>query len=105
MDFISEIGYHRISHSPKTTERCGKRTTKALLMKVLVIGAAGQLGTELCRVFADCTVYRADRSGPDVRLDVRDAAAVHKMIAEELAPDLVINTAAAHNVPLCEEQP
>jgi dTDP-4-dehydrorhamnose reductase len=73
-------------------------------MKVLVIGSEGQLGTELRRVFADCEPETADIDGAAHPLDIRDDAAVQTLI-EALKPGLVINTAAAHNVPRCEENP
>ena len=73
-------------------------------MKVLVIGSAGQLGTDICNAFEDCELYRADIDGGDLTLDMCDAPKVQSLLAE-LKPDVVVNTAAAHNVPLCEEKP
>ncbi|MBN2309262.1 MAG: dTDP-4-dehydrorhamnose reductase [Candidatus Hydrogenedentes bacterium] len=74
-------------------------------MRVLVIGAAGQLGTEVCKVFADRELSRADLTDADLALDVTDRGAVQRLIAEHVRPNLVINTAAAHNVPKCEQDP
>ena len=74
-------------------------------MKVLVIGAEGQLGTEICRTFIDDDVYRADLDGDGLFLDVCDPATVTRVIREEIRPDVVVNTAAAHNVPDCEQRP
>lgn len=74
-------------------------------MRVLVIGAEGQLGTDLCREFADAELDKADLDGPGHRVDVRDAAQVHRLIVHEAKSDLVFNCAAAHNVPLCEKEP
>src|ERR1043166_8694369 len=71
-------------------------------MRVAVIGAQGQLGTDLC------AAYRA--AGGDVRelnrpgIDVADADSCRRAI-EESAPDLVINTAALHHVETCESDP
>lgn len=70
-------------------------------MKILIIGAEGQLGQDLCVVFADTEVHCAGRE----RLDIVDAAAAEALIVHEIKPDLVINTAAAHNVPVCEQDP
>jgi len=70
-------------------------------VKVLVIGAGGQLGTEVCSAFSDAEVHAVDID----TLDVRDGPRVHALIAQDLLPDLVINTAAAHNVPQCEREP
>lgn len=74
-------------------------------MKVLIIGAEGQLGVELCQAFSDTDLARADLDGPGIHLDLCDPAAVRRCVAQELRPALVVNAAAAHNVPFCEEHP
>ena len=74
-------------------------------MKTLVIGADGQLGTDVCKAFEDTELCRAGTASGDVRLDVRDEKAVRALIAADLRPDVVVNTAAFHNVPQCEEEP
>lgn len=74
-------------------------------MRVLVTGAEGQLGTEVCHALDDCEVHRADLDGDTIRLDITDEVAVHSLICDELKPDWVFNCAAAHNVPQCEEDP
>ncbi|MBI4557316.1 MAG: dTDP-4-dehydrorhamnose reductase [Candidatus Hydrogenedentes bacterium] len=72
-------------------------------MKIVVIGGDGQLGVEICRVYT--------AAGHDVRgltqedLEVRHATRVWQRITGELTPDLVINTAAAHDLPECERRP
>jgi len=71
-------------------------------MKVLLIGANGQLGTDMHAVllrkgFEVCPVVE-----PSV--DVRDAASVLAMM-EANRPDAVVNTAAFHQVEQCEKQP
>jgi dTDP-4-dehydrorhamnose reductase len=73
-------------------------------MRVLVIGAEGQLGTALCDEFADVECHRADLDGADHPVDITDLPGVECLLAE-LAPTHVFNTAAAHNVPRCEAQP
>ncbi|MCF6283916.1 MAG: dTDP-4-dehydrorhamnose reductase [Candidatus Hydrogenedentes bacterium] len=73
-------------------------------MTVLIIGAHGQLGTDLCRAFAKTKLHTADLDGGDFSLDICDTPAVHRLIVEELKPDVVINAAAACNVPQCEER-
>jgi dTDP-4-dehydrorhamnose reductase len=57
-------------------------------MKVLVTGAAGQLGGELCRQLGD-TAMGLDRAG----LDITDRDAVERLLRSE-RPDVVINAAA-----------
>jgi len=74
-------------------------------MKTLVIGAEGQLGVDVCAAFADGEVLRAGQTSSEHPVDIADEAAVSRLIASELRPDVVVNTAAFHNVPLCEEDP
>lgn len=73
-------------------------------MRVIVIGSQGQLGTALCEVFADTDLVRADILGADVELDVSSRDSLCEIICG-LHPDLVINTAAAHDVNRCEDDP
>jgi dTDP-4-dehydrorhamnose reductase len=74
-------------------------------MRVLIVGAEGQLGFDLCRAFSDVELYRADVDGAAHILDIRDAHQVRRLISRELKPAWVFNCAAAHNVPLCEKEP
>lgn len=74
-------------------------------MKVLVIGAAGQLGKDVCRVFSDVEVIEADLSDAAVHVDLCEPADVRSLVVDNVHPDVVINTAAAHNVPDCEKKP
>lgn len=69
--------------------------------RVLVTGAKGQLGTEVCAAFAGWEVVPVDID----RVDLRDAGAIRALILDDVKPDLVVNTAAAHNVPECEQEP
>lgn len=73
-------------------------------MRVLVIGAEGQLGIALCAAHADATVVRADLDGDGHLVDLVDDAAVRRLL-EDTRPDVVYNAAAAHNVPRCEAHP
>lgn len=74
-------------------------------MRTLVIGSDGQLGTDVCKAFADTELCRAGRSGGDARVDVTRQEEVRNLITREFKPDFVVNTAAFHNVPQCEEDP
>ena len=71
-------------------------------MRVLVTGAAGQLGTDVVRALEQAgeTCVPAGRS----QADFADAQAVHALVAGE-APDAVVNCAAFHDVAGCEERP
>jgi dTDP-4-dehydrorhamnose reductase len=68
-------------------------------MKALLIGSQGQVGTEIVKVF-----------GPGLaavdlpEIDVTDRATIERMVSAH-RPDVVINTAAYHNVPECEINP
>lgn len=71
-------------------------------MRVAVIGANGQLGTDLCRVFRAKGSTILSLLHQDV--DIRRESEVREVL-RELRPDIVINTAAFHNVDLCEKNP
>lgn len=69
-------------------------------MRVVVIGASGQLGSDLMTAFA-----AHETIGVEHRLfDIEIPAAIATLLAR-YKPDLVINTAAFHNVELCETRP
>ena len=69
-------------------------------MRVVVIGASGQLGSDLMTAFAGHQTI-----GVEHRLfDIEIPAAISKLLSR-YEPDLVINTAAFHNVELCETRP
>lgn len=69
----------------------------ALLDRIVVIGASGQLGSDLMQVFADLSP-----AGPDsATVDIERPSAIAAMIAR-FRPTIVINTAAYHNVERCE---
>jgi len=70
-------------------------------MKVLLIGANGQLGTDMNRVFRDA----GDTVFPFVhaQLDVCSESRVAEVLAET-KPDVVLNTAAYHRVEECEKK-
>jgi len=67
--------------------------------RVLVIGAAGQLGSELMRALAE----HGPAGPPRSELDIEDPATVAAAF-ERYRPTLVVNTAAFHNVEACETE-
>ena len=69
-------------------------------MKILLIGKTGQLGADILRNNAHHEIYAPDRTVLDIcSQDAIDA------VVDDIRPDVVINTAAFHNVPLCETDP
>ena len=75
-------------------------------MKILITGAAGNLGAELVRQLAGRhTVFGADiLEGVDYRLDVTDYEACRRLLAE-VAPDIVLHPAAWTDVDGCARDP
>jgi dTDP-4-dehydrorhamnose reductase len=69
-------------------------------MKIVVIGASGQLGSDLMPALAAHEPVGVDHK----MVDIEVAASVSKMLVR-FRPELVINTAAFHNVELCETRP
>ena len=69
-------------------------------MKILLIGATGQLGGDIVRNNTTHVISAPDRE----TLDLAKPAQLAETIRAS-RPDVVINCAAFHNAPLCEEQP
>jgi len=70
------------------------------LTSVVVIGATGQLGSDCVEAFAG---ERVTGLGHDA-IELGDPDGVRRTL-EKLAPEIVVNTAAFHNVPRCETEP
>jgi dTDP-4-dehydrorhamnose reductase len=68
-------------------------------MKILLIGKTGQLGGDILRNGARHEIHAHD----ETTLDITAPDIVRAAIAD-LRPDVVINTAAFHNVPRCEAE-
>jgi len=71
-------------------------------MRVLLLGANGQLGSDIVRLWDDPAVHLVTATRHDA--DVTDNIAVHELITAA-GPDVVVNTTAFHNLPLCETEP
>lgn len=69
-------------------------------MKILLIGKTGQLGGSILRENTSHQIYSPDR----VELDIESIESCKRAISK-CRPNVVINTAAFHNVPQCEEEP
>jgi dTDP-4-dehydrorhamnose reductase len=71
-------------------------------MKVLVLGATGQLGSDIVRLWADPKVDVVPATRSDA--DVTDSGAVSTLV-QRVMPDVVVNTTAFHNLPQAEADP
>jgi dTDP-4-dehydrorhamnose reductase len=69
-------------------------------MKVLLIGASGQLGGDLLRNNPGHEIFAPGRETLDLTRPTQITAVIG-----DFTPDVIINCAAFHNVPLCEQQP
>src|SRR4051812_22893132 len=69
-------------------------------MRILLVGRTGQLGGDLLRNGARHNIVAPDRS----ELDIARPQSVRAALAR-YQPELLINCAAFHNVPLCEHRP
>ena len=69
-------------------------------MNILLIGRTGQLGGSILMEKTSHRIYSPDRT----ELDIESKESCESMIAK-FRPDVVINTAAFHNVPQCEVEP
>jgi dTDP-4-dehydrorhamnose reductase len=71
-------------------------------MKIVVIGANGQLGSELCRLL--------EASGDEyvglthAEVEIADCDSVSSVL-KSVKPQVVVNTSAMHNVESCEREP
>ncbi len=72
----------------------------SLLEKIVIVGASGQLGTDLTAALAAFEPIAANRAA----YDLGDHDAMRALVAR-YRPTLVINTAAYHNVEHCEIHP
>jgi dTDP-4-dehydrorhamnose reductase len=73
-------------------------------MRTLVIGATGQLGQDVVASFGDHEVSTAARRNADHEVDLARPDSLRGCL-ETVRPEIVVNTAAAHNVPACEADP
>jgi dTDP-4-dehydrorhamnose reductase len=72
------------------------------MKKIAIIGANGQLGTELVNQFTLQGLDVVGLTHEDVEISDIDQL---KKVLSSVKADIVVNTSAYHNVPLCEENP
>jgi dTDP-4-dehydrorhamnose reductase len=70
-------------------------------MRVAVIGANGQLGSDVAAVFRTARAEVLPLTHADVEITAPDSLA---RVLGELRPEVIVNTAAFSNVPLCETE-
>jgi len=71
-------------------------------MKVAIIGANGQLGSDLVTAFSAAGDTVRGLTHEDIEISILDSVS---RALEGLRPDLVVNTAAMHHVENCEREP
>jgi dTDP-4-dehydrorhamnose reductase len=71
-------------------------------MKIAVIGANGQLGSDVAAAFANHGDEVVPLTHSDIELSNLDSVSV---CLQELRPHVVVNTAAMHHVENCEREP
>jgi dTDP-4-dehydrorhamnose reductase len=71
-------------------------------MKAVIIGGNGQLGSDVVRAFSSRGVEVASLTNKDI--EVSDPASTDAALGQA-RPDIVVNTAAFHDVEACENDP
>jgi dTDP-4-dehydrorhamnose reductase len=73
-----------------------------MIMKIAVIGANGQLGSDVVKAFALAGDEVLSLTHADIDLASMDSVAARM---QEIRPEVVVNTAALHHVENCEKDP
>lgn len=71
-------------------------------MKVAVIGANGQLGSDVVQAFVDTGDEVCALAHSDIEITKFDSVS---RVLERLGPSVIVNTAAMHHVETCEREP
>lgn len=68
-----------------------------LKLKIAIIGCNGQLGSDLCHVLSNHEIIPLNHNNIEIIDDKQTFSTL-----EQIKPQIVLNTAAFHNVPKCE---
>ncbi|MGB7728431.1 MAG: sugar nucleotide-binding protein, partial [Candidatus Acidiferrum sp.] len=71
-------------------------------MKVAVIGANGQLGSDLVMAFSEKGDAVSELTHADI--EISDLPSVSRVL-EDIRPQVIVNTAAMHHVENCQHEP
>lgn len=71
-------------------------------MKIAVLGGNGQLGEDICAAFLAKGDATTSLTHADVSIESSDSL---RQALDRIGPDVVVNTAAFHNVEKCEAEP
>src|SRR5262249_13712929 len=93
---------HRVDDAAERHGADAQAPRGRLLTVVAVVGSTGQLGSDLVEAFTAGDARVQALAHED--LDIGDGVAVGSVLGA-LRPDVVVNTAAFHNVPRCETEP
>ena len=77
------------------------QNTRVGIMKVAVVGANGQLGQDVCAAFQAENHEVVALNHADIEISSLDSV---RQVLEHARPDMVVNTAAFHNVDKCETE-
>lgn len=69
-------------------------------MRILLVGSAGQLGSDILQNNTRHEIIAPDRDSCDIR-----SQAMLNVVFDQYRPDMVINTVDFHDVPFCENDP
>lgn len=70
------------------------------MKRVLLVGGSGQLGTAIAQRWKDCAIAAPSHE----ELAIEDSAALARAL-DRIAPDVLMNAAAFHDVDRCEREP
>ena len=100
---VNEGAVHRVTEKPARlaiTDLGRRRLDEYIPVRMLLTGAGGQLAQDLARAAAGWEVVALTHR----QLDITDTARIEAVLTD-VAPDVLVNTAAFHQVDRCESEP